>query len=275
MLEYQTVEVNGLPTTYLEAGSTSSPTVLLLHDGGFGSDARSCWEPLIPLLAEHYHVVAPDLLGHGGSPKAFFFDRDPMTQRLWHTTGFVAALGLRDVAYVGSSFGGGMVLQGCTRGVLSMRAGVSIAGPGGIFMTPAMFALQNYEPSLEAARAIAEKLMLDPSEDEVKRRYEATLQPGHWEALAAARMRNPALTDEGPDWRPQYQERLRTVQTPILLVAGDQDDLVEEDWEKRIADLLPNGSSVEIAPARHQPHIDHPEEVADVLVKFLTPHLEG
>lgn len=275
-MDQRTVEVHGLPTPYLEDGDPSAPTVVLLHDGGFGSDARSCWEPIIPLLGERFHVVAPDLLGHGGSPKVFFFDRDPMGQRLWHVAGFVAALGLESPAYVGSSFGGGMVLQGATRGVLPMRAGVSIAGPGGIFMRAERFAeLQGYEPSEEAARKVAEMLLANPSDEEVRRRYEATLVSGHWEALAAARVRNPALTDEAPDWHPAYRERLRSVQTPILLVAGADDPLLEEDWEQQMADLLPNGTSVEIPGCRHQPHIDRPKDVAEVLTTFLTTHLEG
>jgi len=31
--------------------------------------AAPTWAPVIPALAEHAHVIAPDLLGHGGSDK--------------------------------------------------------------------------------------------------------------------------------------------------------------------------------------------------------------
>lgn len=49
-------------------GGTGEKVALLLH--GLGSDSR-VWYALVPTLHEHgYRVVAPDLAGHGGSPKS-------------------------------------------------------------------------------------------------------------------------------------------------------------------------------------------------------------
>ncbi|NRG41788.1 alpha/beta fold hydrolase [Rathayibacter sp. VKM Ac-2835] len=49
-------------------GGTGEKVALLLH--GLGSDSRT-WYALVPTLHEHgYRVVAPDLAGHGGSPKS-------------------------------------------------------------------------------------------------------------------------------------------------------------------------------------------------------------
>ncbi len=55
---YKTVEIDGLKIFYREAGPPGAPTVLLLH--GFPSSSRM-FEPLIPLLADRYHVVAPTI----------------------------------------------------------------------------------------------------------------------------------------------------------------------------------------------------------------------
>jgi pimeloyl-ACP methyl ester carboxylesterase len=49
---------------YREAGPTDAPTVLLLH--GFPTSSRM-FRHLLPLLADRYHVLAPDHLGFGGS----------------------------------------------------------------------------------------------------------------------------------------------------------------------------------------------------------------
>ena len=50
--------------TYLESGADSGgPVVVLLH-GLAGSS--STWLPVMSLLGAHAHVIAPDLLGHGG-----------------------------------------------------------------------------------------------------------------------------------------------------------------------------------------------------------------
>lgn len=61
-VRFNTVDVHGLKLFYREAGDASRPTVLLLH--GFPS-ASHMFRDLIPELAEHYHVVAPDLPGFG------------------------------------------------------------------------------------------------------------------------------------------------------------------------------------------------------------------
>lgn len=59
---YKTIDVDGLNVFYREAGDPSRPAILLLH--GFPS-ASHMFRDLIPQLAGHYHVVAPDLPGFG------------------------------------------------------------------------------------------------------------------------------------------------------------------------------------------------------------------
>jgi len=61
---YLAVNVDGLKISYRESGRAGAPTLLLLH--GFPS-AGHMFRDLIPLLADHYHVVAPDLPGFGQS----------------------------------------------------------------------------------------------------------------------------------------------------------------------------------------------------------------
>ena len=63
-ISYHTVEINGLKIFYREAGLPDAPTVLMLH--GFPSSSRM-WEPLLPLLADKYHLIAPDYPGFGSS----------------------------------------------------------------------------------------------------------------------------------------------------------------------------------------------------------------
>ncbi|SCB49883.1 alpha/beta hydrolase fold [Bradyrhizobium shewense] len=63
-ISYHTIDIGGLKTFYREAGSPDAPSVLLLH--GFPSSSRM-WEPLLPLLADKYHVIAPDYPGFGNS----------------------------------------------------------------------------------------------------------------------------------------------------------------------------------------------------------------
>jgi pimeloyl-ACP methyl ester carboxylesterase len=63
-LKFRTADVDGFKVFYREAGATTAPKLLLLH--GFPS-ASHMFRDLIPLLADRFHIVAPDLPGFGRS----------------------------------------------------------------------------------------------------------------------------------------------------------------------------------------------------------------
>ncbi|TIT80353.1 MAG: alpha/beta hydrolase [Mesorhizobium sp.] len=64
MTAYRTVDVDGFSIFYREAGKPGAPKLLLLH--GFPSSSHM-FRDLIPLLADRFHIVAPDLPGFGRS----------------------------------------------------------------------------------------------------------------------------------------------------------------------------------------------------------------
>jgi len=77
-VSHRTIDIDGVSVFYREAGLAGAPTVLLLH--GFGASSFM-FRHLIPQLAAHYHVIAPDLPGFGqtsvnpGTPFTWTFDR--------------------------------------------------------------------------------------------------------------------------------------------------------------------------------------------------------
>jgi hypothetical protein len=60
----KTIEINGLNIFYREGGDPSRPKLVLLH--GFPASSHQ-YRNLIPALADHFHIVAPDYPGFGSS----------------------------------------------------------------------------------------------------------------------------------------------------------------------------------------------------------------
>ena len=88
-IKYRTADVDGSKIFYREAGAAGAPKLLLLH--GFPT-ASHMFRDLIPLLADRFHIVAPDLPGFGKSDmpgRGHTFDRIAETiDRFTEVVGF-------------------------------------------------------------------------------------------------------------------------------------------------------------------------------------------
>lgn len=97
------VVVDDVTVFYREAGDTRKPHVLLLH--GFPTSSYM-FRSLIPLLAERYHVVAPDLPGFGFTEApargSFGYRFDVLAQVIEH---FTEMLGLGPFAMMVFDYG--------------------------------------------------------------------------------------------------------------------------------------------------------------------------
>jgi pimeloyl-ACP methyl ester carboxylesterase len=62
--KYKVEKIDGLDIFFREAGSKDNPTILLLH--GFPTSSHM-FRNLIPLLADKFHLIAPDYPGYGQS----------------------------------------------------------------------------------------------------------------------------------------------------------------------------------------------------------------
>ena len=98
------LRLHGHPVAYYAAGS--GPVLLLIHGITSSADA---WRSVLPALAEHHTVIAPDLLGHGGSAKP----RGDYSLGAYASglRDLLAALGHERATVVGHSMGGGIAMQ--------------------------------------------------------------------------------------------------------------------------------------------------------------------
>ena len=268
-VQRRTVPIDGLVTSYLEAGN--GEPVILLHGGAFGVSAEIGWERSITALAARYRVLAPDMLGFGQSAKVIDFN-DGRGMRIRHIARFCDELGIASAHFVGNSMGAINLLTDATSDspVLPMRSLVAICGGGEIQRNQHMEALYDYDATVPAMRRIVEALFHDPSypadDDYVQRRYESSIAPGAWEAIAAARFRRPGAP---PPPTPSSRRAYQRVSVPTLIVEGACDKLLPLGWAKEIADQIPRGRSAVIEAAGHCPQIEQSPNVNALLLEFL------
>ena len=124
--EPQTLEVGGLPISYLRVGTGEGTPIVLVH--GFGGDLNN-WLFNLPALAESHSVYALDLPGHGRSGKAVSgAGLDDLAETLG---GFLAAAGLEAAHLAGHSLGGAIALQ-LALAAPARAASLTLIAPAGL-----------------------------------------------------------------------------------------------------------------------------------------------
>ncbi|MGD0674325.1 MAG: alpha/beta hydrolase [Polyangiaceae bacterium] len=100
------VAARGARVRFVEAGC--GPPLVLVHDY---LASRVAWDDVLPRLAEHFHVIAPDLPGFGESekppPSRYRYDFDAFSESL---VDLCAAVGLGRVSLCGHAMGGAVAL---------------------------------------------------------------------------------------------------------------------------------------------------------------------
>ncbi|WP_099042016.1 alpha/beta fold hydrolase [Mycobacterium neglectum] len=271
----KTVLVDGLATGYLEAGQ--GDPVILLHGGEFGVDAQIAWENNIDALARRHRVLALEMLGFGASAKVIDFN-DGRGMRIRHIARFCEVVGVESAHFVGNSMGAVNLFVDATSEspVLPARSLVMICGGGEIQRNEHSAALYDYDATLDGMRRIVEALFYDPSyvadESYVQRRYDSSIAPGAWEALAGARFRRPGLA---PPPLPSSARAYERIAVPTLILEGGADKLLPRGWAAEIAGQIASARSAVIPDAGHCPQIEQPAAVNDLLMAFLAEQCEG
>ena len=274
----RSVRAGGVETFYLESGPLDAPPVVLVH--GLSATNASML-PLIPALSKTFHVLAPDLPGHGG------------TQALGaaHAAGhlgswlcaFLRETCDRPAALVGNSLGGRIALQaglddpGLVRGLVLLCPAVAFRRlrqlvPVVRLVRDEIAALPIRIPRGLAMRGLR-RLFADPSRLP-QPWYDAAIdeflrvlaqRPNRLATFSALRH---VYLDE-PFGGTGFWDRLPALAPPALFVWGRQDVLVPAGFARFVSAALPNAESVVLDECGHVPQFEHPELTARMTTDFL------
>lgn len=267
--------VDGIETSYLEAGQ--GQPLVLLHGGEFGGEAEICWEHNIPALAEHFRVLAPDLLGFGQTAKLADFV-DGRMRRLRHLAQFIELAGAEGAACIGNSMGGMLLMFDAASDTPLIKASklVTIAGAGALHDNEHVKALFDYDGSVDAMKLIVKALFHNEKwvedQDYVQRRLASSLAPGAWEAVAAARFRRPNPLPPSGERKGIAFEK---ISADVLVIAGACDKLKPYGWWDELTGQIPNCSFALVEEAGHCPQIEQPAQTNAILLDFLLGNQRG
>jgi pimeloyl-ACP methyl ester carboxylesterase len=279
-ISYRTVDLQGLKIFYREAGPSNAPTVLLLH--GFPSSSRM-WEPLLPLLADRYHLIAPDYPGFGHSsappPSSFEYTFDNLARVIRELT---TTLGVTNYILFMQDYGGPVGFRmalsrpECVRAIIVQNAVSHEQGLGPLWEARKKFwaepinELKNLKANFTSFDATRQRHMgSSPNPD----RYD----PDTW-ADEYAFLSRPGQADIQAalflDYRnnvasyPLWQKWLREVQPPTLVVWGKYDPSFTVAGATAYAGDVPN-AEVHLLNAGHFALDEAADETALLVRSFL------
>jgi pimeloyl-ACP methyl ester carboxylesterase len=235
----------------------------------------------MPYLAEHFTVIAPDLLGQGRSAKP----RGDYSLGAYASgiRDLLVALGHERATLVGHSLGGGVALQLayqfpalCERLVLVDSGALgdevswllrAVSLPGGELVLPLLVNKHVLSAGRTVGRGLARLgLSLHTDPGELLRGHASLAEP---EARAAFIHTLRAIVDVRGQ-RVDARDRLYLAsQLPFLIIWGERDPIIPAAHGREAHELVP-GSRLEVFPdAGHFPHLDDPLRFVRVLVEFV------
>lgn len=266
-LRRRVVDVDGLGMVVLEGGPRDRPTVLLLH--GYSAD-KGVWTRFARHLTRDFHVVVPDLAGHGDTPFVPGAGYSALAQAD-RVAGLLDALGIERAHVLGNSMGG------------QITAWTALRHPDRVLSAGLCDAAGVVAPQVAAGDRIREEtgrpvFLLEDVAD-FPAFYALTMAkppfvPGFVRAAMAQEYveRRGELSEIWDDfaWKDLLDDRLDAITQPTLVLWGTEDKLVDPSAADVWVAGLPDTRLVTYPGVGHMPMVEVPQQCADDYRVFLT-----
>ena len=249
-----------------ESGPPDAPNIVLLH--GFAC-SLGWWDKMSPALARDHHVIAFDLLGHGGSEKPR--DGYGMEDQARRVSAALDKLGVRRAVIVGHSMGGEVATA-----LTEMRRP----------LVESLVILDTPPDRNDGSLPFTARLGFVPVLGQAIRRVvpDSAVRDGLGSAFAPGFDVPDAFVDDfrdmtyssydgSHDGADSYREksglddRLADERVPLLVIFGAEDDIADpksaQDYRK-----VPNARIVMLDGAGHSPHVEKPAATARLIRNF-------
>ncbi|MBB1029465.1 alpha/beta fold hydrolase [Dietzia sp. SLG310A2-38A2] len=280
----QTARLHGRELAYREAGAgEGKPTILLIH-GMAGSSTT--WRELIPRLDAHFHVIAPDLPGHGES--SLDFDDYSLGAMASTLRDLLVVKGIKRCTVIGQSLGGGVALQFvyqypdfCERIVLIGSGGLGkevnwilrmLAVPGAELLLTVGAAPFLVNAGNSVGRFFSGLGIRADAITESWMSYDSLSRPGHRRTFFKTLR---AVVDNKGQAVSAANRLYLAGQLPFQLIWGDRDPIIPVSHGHATHEAIPGSRLAIVERTGHYPHVEDPSAVERIIVEFMTETRPG
>jgi len=259
---------NGLHFVYLEGGH--GELLMLLH--GFGGN-KDTFTRVSRFLVKRYRVIIPDIVGFGESAHPSQADYSPPAQ-VERLRSLLKALNLKKLHLCGNSMGGQIALQYAALYPTEVKSLwlLSPAVAKSLFKSDVLKEIAESEHNPLIARNVKEfKEVMELGMSK------PPFIPGPiLVVLAQERIQNAALEKRIFQKIIDHTvvDQIRDLDTPTLIVFGDQDRIISLETSDVLSKLLPYSKVVVVQNAGHVPMFEQPRQCASDYVSFRESMLE-
>jgi len=280
----QTVSWSAGRAPVLELGE--GPPLVLVH-GGLGEATN--WVPVMPLLAQRFHVYAVDRPGHGLADPFDYRGVDLLAHARTFLGDVLDALGLDAPAVVGNSMGGRWAVEYALQNPNRVSRLVLVGAPAGstAALPKEFFAVVDllrliHRPVL--GRLVRSAMRKPSSRKRAReglggmvahpeRLGDELLDSGTFNFLrnSASMLGLVERVVDGMGPRPEFSGGIpwATLRVPTDLVWGERDAFDTVGHGREIADRVPQGRFALVPDAGHLPWLDEPAVVAREIAKAV------
>ncbi|WP_238403211.1 alpha/beta fold hydrolase [Paenibacillus mesophilus] len=237
--------------------------VLLLH-GFCGSS--SYWDAVVPFLQQHCRLIVPDLPGHGqsGVPKTPY----PIESFADDMAQLLKQLNIGKAVWLGHSLGGYVTLAAAE------RHSDCVAAFGLIHSTAYPDDEKGRENRLNAIQTVLDSGVVPFVDGLIPKLF----APEHVESMSgkveeakkvgyATPPEGAVLTLEAMRGRPDRNAVLEHASCPVVLVAGENDQIIKPD--KTFSVQSPSIRQILLEKVGHMSMMESPNDLADKLASFI------
>jgi pimeloyl-ACP methyl ester carboxylesterase len=253
--------VFGQRLRYIESGSGSA--LILIH--GL-ADNLEVWKAVIPVLAQHYRVIALDQIGFGQSDKPVVGYR-PQTL-VDFLDEFMQVRGLAHAVLVGNSLGGWvaalMAIEHPARvDALVLVDSAGLAGLPQVLGPRAFSALRL--ASMQDLQVLTPLTFADPQyyrPEALRQAFTERLAAGDGYAVSQ-------IVDAMSRGEDAIDDRLDRIHSPTLIIWGNQDRLIPLHFGQQLYRQVSGSQLVVLPHCAHEPEVECPGRFQTVLQGFL------